>query len=278
MKNPCHKPKMHVKRATAFTLLELLTVLGTLAVLALMLLPALADTKGDGRLLRCMNNQKQLTAAWLLYTADNSDRLMPSPGWAGGVMDWNSTTDNTNSAILESSSQSVIAQYIKAATLFKCPEDVYQSSANPGPRVRSISLNGVLTSSGAGPIVQGTNPGGRLYYGSPNGAARTMAHLIKPGPSQVFVFIDEHPDSINDSVFMLDPGYAAASTRFRDLPASYHSGGGGSSFADGHYELHRWQLTSTTRSVQYVPWNPLSVPVVPNNQDYLWLASKMPYR
>jgi prepilin-type N-terminal cleavage/methylation domain-containing protein len=274
-----------------FTLTELLVVIGIVSLLALMLLPALASSKGDGRVLRCMNNQKQLTQAWLLYTTDVSDRLPPNSGgappissWASGVMDWTSSTDNTNSALLESYS-SVISSYVKAAALFKCPADTYQSAANPGPRVRSISMNGALNANGTGPTVQGTYPGGRTFYGSgPLGtgtAAKKMVDLAKPGPAQVFVLLDEHPDSIDDSAFMLDPGYSPGGETWRSLPGSFHDGSGSLSFADGHFELHKWTgglktlYPVTYASYPNLPWANV---LMTANSDYEWLVSKMPYR
>lgn len=222
---------------------------------------------------RCMNNQKQLMQAWSLYTTDNNDNVMPNPGWAAGTMDWTSATDNTNTATLESTSTSTIASYVKVAGLFKCPADVYQSSANPGPRVRSISMNGVL---GALPTVQGTYPNGRVYYGSGGaGTVKTTMNLIKPGPAQVFVLLDEHPDSINDSAFMFDPGYSPGAEAWRSLPGSFHNGAGSLSFADGHFELHKWSDSRTLRTVLYTSFTTTSVL---SSADYEWMDSKMPYK
>ncbi|PYI87154.1 MAG: hypothetical protein DME26_07130 [Verrucomicrobia bacterium] len=62
-----------------------------------------------------------------------------------------------------------------------------------------------------------------------------------PEPAQIFVFLDEHPDSINDGYFVNRP----YELEWTDLPASYHNGAGMFSFADGHAEAHRWMLSST---------------------------------
>ena len=60
-------------------------------------------------------------------------------------------------------------------------------------------------------------------------------------PSGTFVFIDEHPDSINDGYFLnRDDSY-----RWNDLPASWHRGGANLTFADGHSEFRHWRFAST---------------------------------
>jgi prepilin-type processing-associated H-X9-DG protein len=63
-----------------------------------------------------------------------------------------------------------------------------------------------------------------------------VGEMIFPGPAETWVHLDEHPDSMNDAGFF-NPHINA----FVDLPASYHNGAGGFSFADGHAEVHKWR-------------------------------------
>ena len=67
----------------AFTLTELLVVLGTLALLALLLVPALAGTKIDTWRIQCQNNLKQLQVGFQLFAQDHGD-MYPPAGWASG--------------------------------------------------------------------------------------------------------------------------------------------------------------------------------------------------
>ena len=53
-------PSVPVQPDQGFTLIELLVVVGTLTVLALLLVPALAGTKTDSWRVQCQNNLKQL--------------------------------------------------------------------------------------------------------------------------------------------------------------------------------------------------------------------------
>lgn len=57
-------------------------------------------------------------------------------------------------------------------------------------------------------------------------------------PSQVFVFVDEADDSIDDGHFLVWP---APDTRWVNLPAAHHDRTGLLSFADGHVEIWNWR-------------------------------------
>lgn len=177
---------------------------------------------------------------------------------------------------------SAMANYVKSAGVYKCPSDTMQKT---GTRSRSLAMNGALAGrAGSGPVVQGHNPPDHSYYGSgANGAggpARKMNHLQTPGVSDVFVFLDEHADSINDGTFMHDPGYPQGAEHWRDLPASYHRGAGSFSFADGHSEIHKWsgmQFGPGSYPVLMDGTLPWKTPTLSFHRDYEWLQDRMPY-
>ena len=125
------------------------------------------------------------------------------------------------------------------------------------------------------------NMNGRTYF-----SAIKSGDLNTPGPSSVFVFLDEHPDSIDDLQFMLDPGYAPGGEHWRNLPASHHNGAGSLSFADGHSEIHKWMvhgpIFNTVFPVTYQNYpisssSPWGMPNLGVNADYEWLDDRMPY-
>jgi prepilin-type processing-associated H-X9-DG protein len=67
---------------------------------------------------------------------------------------------------------------------------------------------------------------------------RKQTDITAPPPANCWVLIDENPLSINDGWFVCDPNNK---NTWPDVPASYHNGAGGLSFADGHSEIKKWK-------------------------------------
>src|SRR5690242_13887392 len=68
----------------AFTFTELLAVLCTIALLALIVLPALAKDADSSERAVCLNNMKRIMAAVAMYSTDNNDHL-PHPSWGADM-------------------------------------------------------------------------------------------------------------------------------------------------------------------------------------------------
>jgi len=275
-------------RRPAFTLLELLVVIALLALLASLLAPALARTQPNGQAARCQNNHRQLIAAWLMYCADYGEKMPYNLhgaaaqggagytlngalvyGWAEGWCDWTTSTDNTNMSWLIGS-KPLLAPYVaKASSIYKCPADVFLSPVQRhvgwSARVRSVTCNLYL---GQGNVSSG--PTDAIYRQQ----VQKLSDLQFPTVGTTWVFMDEHPDSIND------PGlFAPHQTAWIDVPATYHNGATPVSFADGHLEMRKWtgSLTSLrARQVLYQDTGNGEITAGPNDPDIEWLAYRTP--
>ena len=96
-------------------------------------------------------------------------------------------------------------------------------------------------------------------------------------PDRTFVLVEEHPDSINDSLFAIDLEQVGASARIVDFPAAFHLRGANLGMADGHVEYWQWADVRTMPPVTYSGTLGLNV-ASPNNRDVARLQAAASYR
>jgi len=265
--------EMNRPRRGGFTLVELLVVIAIIAILAGLLLPALAASKAQARGLFCQNNDKQLMTGWLMYADDHAQRLPYNLGgaaartninWAAGVLNWELSTDNTNLADL---TEAALGAYVaKMAAIYRCPSDSVvsrlQRAAGWGSRARSYSMNASVGDAGeiSGSGVNTNNPGYVQFF--------KLTSI--PVPARIFVFLDEHPDSISDGYFVNRSYYP----EWIRLPASWHNGGTAFAFADGHSETYLWKCAST-KPPSLPDAAGLPIDVADDPRDFNWVIAHM---
>ena len=229
------EPKPARQKASAFTLIELLVVIAIIAILASMLLPAMSKAKESGKRIVCVNDERQLGLAAIMYIDDNDGQYPPrqDPRWP-----------------------ELLKDYYKDLRVLACPTDL-NPGGNPNPTNADTAPRSYL--------INGWNDYFQEQMGGAFSMSAIMGKTIRESeiklPSETIVFGEKETGSAH---FFMD-AFEAVGNEFTEVQQSRHmatgdAGGSNFTFADGSTRYLKfgkmlmpenlWGITDTLRYSQ----------------------------
>jgi hypothetical protein len=216
-----------------------------------------------------------MMTAMILYTDENHDFFPPNPddgntdpgyNWCSGQAGMGGPQE-FDPDVLKDSKLTLLITYLGGnVNVFHCPADARQGlyqGTDPAfigktvPAARTYSMNQAIgtidpdydesTVPGGGDVTHSGLPNlsvngpwlngqGDHRRNSPWATYGKFSSIGLPGPAMLWVLVDENASGLNDAAF----AYGMEDTEWIDAPGSYHNGGCGFDFADGHSEIHKW--------------------------------------
>jgi prepilin-type N-terminal cleavage/methylation domain-containing protein/prepilin-type processing-associated H-X9-DG protein len=306
MKSKC---SILFRNSPGFTLIELLVVIAIIAILASLLLPALGGAKLRAQGVYCMNNEKQMINATMMYNTDNTEYFPPNPDDGNDVPGYDWCAGNVSGGtppgspgapelydteILKDPIRNLVSVYLGASHgVWKCPADPrfgkYVSCVDQDPSRLGTTVAAARSISGN----QGVGTVDPLF------AATWFGHSGKPILPVNGPWLDGYHGHIHNKPYATfgktsdfgltspslifwtvdeDPysindaalAVSAAVPEIVDSPASFHANACGLSFCDGHAEIHKWLSSVMKPSAQVMVFGGGSIKPAPSPEYQDW--------
>lgn len=247
-----------MKTKSAFTLIEMITVVAVIGILAALLLPALVRGREKARAIQCLANIKQLGVAYLAYTSDSRENLPwadgPENSWCPAYGMWWDEIDTWR--------KSPLLPYVGISPrTWQCPSYTW---GDFGPTAMNYAAN--YYTGGAK-----WNPDDSFY--DPPFPVITWHKLdSRLQTSKIFMLTDWRSGYCPGGAFMADPRCWDQPSQFRlwSLPGAQHSHGASFIFWDSHAEIKHWK-DSRTWPIPF--YDDGSATYQPNNPDIAYMQS-----
>jgi prepilin-type N-terminal cleavage/methylation domain-containing protein/prepilin-type processing-associated H-X9-DG protein len=231
-----------MRRRPGFTLVELLVVIGIIALLISILLPALNRATEAARGVKCLSNLRQLALATVMYNNENRGHY---PSCATNQPDdwfvWQPLTDIT---------QSALSKYLGKANpeMFRCPSDS-ELQGHQNQYVYSYSANWMIFEPRDYNNVNTKPPPFTAFFGRYTGGDLTrerpsLKNTDVRSPDHVIMLVDESSQTIDDNCWApqhyFSDGLNLLSNRHdrrSESSTDPNAGRGNAVFCDGHAEF-----------------------------------------
>jgi prepilin-type N-terminal cleavage/methylation domain-containing protein len=254
-----------MKTKSGFTLIEMLSVIACIAILASLLLPALSRGREKARGIQCLNNTKQLGMSYLLYASDCQDKLPFCDGdnaWCPSLGAWWTEEETWR--------KSPLMPYLGLSPkTWQCPSYQYFDT---GPTAMNYSVNQFLGFSQWDPTGE---------YNEPITTFSKLDGQLSHYGSRFFLLMDWRSDFSCGSSFLIDTHNWNNPSGFQwySIPAVQHNHSAAFVFVDGSASLHKWR-DPRTWPIPFTDPGDGSSMHQPDNVDVGWIQqhSSMPLK
>lgn len=262
----------------AFTVTELIATVVMVGCLVMLAVPTLAKSESRGLSTACKSNLRLMMSAFHMYADENNSYFPGNEGFSNPGLTWiyeGNDVLNPSMTNYWSPRFNLFLPYLPPRqNVMRCPADTSVTRSRfQLPRPRSISMNHAVGTKGSsghqrapvdGMWLTGNHTANSQFY-----CYGKLSDMIAPNPAGLWIFIEEHPDSINDGAFGNVGPIPPNQYQLIDYPAAWHDGAAMLSFADGHVEERKWIDSRTVPRTQSITITPQ-----PNNPDVTWLANR----